>query len=418
VQALLPEDEGWDVWIEWYEQRLRGKSRGENYELIFASVPPEEWGKGPRAANAWIRAHLPRSESDNLKAPVEPESLKQQAALYTFRLSDGRIAVTPEDARPDDREATRDFLDESRRKAAELRERLVRVQADTRLQRTLALLDERLAPPIESIRIGLVLSSLRSLESDVRAYDTEEGRREHAVDLVAGLDDLAGTVRDFASQFPRSREIVANQVALELVEDPQALDAALRACESLAVAAESHQELIDHYTPEALREPKEAAESARTTADRAKQVGLRLLTAANFGRMVAQTREIAVESWDEARKQIPKAVGKAATNVVLAGPALALGLWAGHGGLTLLLEAAGAIAAINGAVGHPGGAFDRLLKTIERVSAKKPAAEVRNSRPSATQETSSKRKTQKKAGTKPTPSKRKPENGARQEPKG
>jgi hypothetical protein len=107
--------------------------------------------------------------------------LGQQAALYTFRLAEGRIAVSPEDARPEDREATRDFLDESRRKAAELRERLVRVQADTRLQRTLTLLDERLAPPIKEIRVGLVLSSLRSLQSDVRAHDTEEGRKEHAV---------------------------------------------------------------------------------------------------------------------------------------------------------------------------------------------------------------------------------------------
>ena len=62
LQALLPDDEGWDVWIEWYEQRLRGKSRGENYELIFANVPPEEWDKGPRAANAVVcdcRDHLP-----------------------------------------------------------------------------------------------------------------------------------------------------------------------------------------------------------------------------------------------------------------------------------------------------------------------------------------------------------------------
>ena len=95
----------------------------------------------------------------------------------------------------------------------------MRVQVDTRLQRTVGLLDDRLTPPIESIRVGLVLSSLRSLESDARAYDGEEGRKEHAPNLIAALDDLAGTVRDFASQFPRSREILDNQIALELVEE-------------------------------------------------------------------------------------------------------------------------------------------------------------------------------------------------------
>ena len=62
VAALLI-DEDWDVWIDWYEERLDGGSRGEAYEVVFASVPREEWDKGPAAANAWIKGHLPREES-------------------------------------------------------------------------------------------------------------------------------------------------------------------------------------------------------------------------------------------------------------------------------------------------------------------------------------------------------------------
>jgi hypothetical protein len=93
---------------------------------------------------------------------------------------------------------------------------------------------------------------------------------------------------------------------------------------------------------------------------------------AYFSRIAAQAREIAGDSWGEVRKRFPKALGKAAANALVAGPALALGLWAGHNGLRMLLDAAGAIAAINGAVGHPGGAFDRLLKTVERVGVRSP----------------------------------------------
>jgi hypothetical protein len=59
LRATLPKDEDWDVWIDWYEERLRGGSRGEDYELIFASVPQEDWDKGPAAINGWIREHLP-----------------------------------------------------------------------------------------------------------------------------------------------------------------------------------------------------------------------------------------------------------------------------------------------------------------------------------------------------------------------
>jgi hypothetical protein len=213
-----------------------------------------------------------------------------------------------------------------------------------------------------------VLSSLRSLESDVRAYDTEEGRKEHAADLIAALDDLAGTVRDFVSQFPRIREIVANQMALELVEEPWALETAIRASEHLAVAAASHPELVDSQAPGSLREPRESAEVVGTTADQAKLVGLRLLTVANFGRIVAQARDLAVASWDEARREIPKAAGKAAAGVMLGGTGLALGHWVGHEGLSLVLGTALAIQQINDAVSKRGGAFDRLQKTFERIA--------------------------------------------------
>jgi hypothetical protein len=57
----LRADEDWDVWTSWYEERLRGGSRGEAREFVLASVPTNEWDKGPAAANAWIRAHMPET---------------------------------------------------------------------------------------------------------------------------------------------------------------------------------------------------------------------------------------------------------------------------------------------------------------------------------------------------------------------
>jgi hypothetical protein len=273
------------------------------------------------------------------------------------------------------------------------------VQVDVRLQRTLVLLDERLSPPIESIRPGLVLSSLRALESDVRAYDTEEGRKEHAPDLIAALDDLSGTVRDFVSQFPRTREIVANQIALELVEEPQALEAAIRASEDLAAAAASHPELVDSRAPDSLREPKESAEGVGTTADQAKLVGLRLLTTANFVRIVAQARELAVASWDEARKEIPKAAGRAAARAVVLGGTGLFAHWMGHDPLQLVLATEIAIQRTNDAVGRRGGLFDRLQKTFKRIATLKPPAEADASspvrKPAARRKTTKKKKAKK-----------------------
>jgi hypothetical protein len=60
LRAALPAREDWDVWFDWYEERVRGGSRGEDYELIFVSIPPDSWNQGPAEANAWISAELAR----------------------------------------------------------------------------------------------------------------------------------------------------------------------------------------------------------------------------------------------------------------------------------------------------------------------------------------------------------------------
>jgi len=68
LKAALPAEQDWDVWIDWYEERLRGGSRGEAYEVVFASVPLDVWDKGPAAANAWIREHLPSPAVDEQRS--------------------------------------------------------------------------------------------------------------------------------------------------------------------------------------------------------------------------------------------------------------------------------------------------------------------------------------------------------------
>jgi hypothetical protein len=72
LQARLGDYADWEVWIRWYQERLDGGSRGEAYEWVFATVPPETWDQGPAAANAWIKAHLPKDVTPppNLPPPL------------------------------------------------------------------------------------------------------------------------------------------------------------------------------------------------------------------------------------------------------------------------------------------------------------------------------------------------------------
>jgi hypothetical protein len=55
LRNVLQTGKDWEIWIDWYRERLRGGSRGDAFELVVASVPQEVKGE---AANAWIREHL------------------------------------------------------------------------------------------------------------------------------------------------------------------------------------------------------------------------------------------------------------------------------------------------------------------------------------------------------------------------
>lgn len=87
LRSALPKVQDWDVWFDWFEQRLRGGSRGEAHEILFAIAPPQLWDEDAAAANAWIREHL-------LKGASLPKPLDNLPSAFTYAWNAaGRIAV-------------------------------------------------------------------------------------------------------------------------------------------------------------------------------------------------------------------------------------------------------------------------------------------------------------------------------------
>lgn len=78
VKAALPLKDDWDVWINWYEDRLAGRVHSEQYEHVFASVPNEVWDRGPAAANRWIKEHLPKEDVSSSESNEEILARLQQ----------------------------------------------------------------------------------------------------------------------------------------------------------------------------------------------------------------------------------------------------------------------------------------------------------------------------------------------------
>jgi hypothetical protein len=53
-QAMREDDNGWEVWIEWYEDRINGAKRPEGHDFAFVEAPSELWGGDGRELNAWM----------------------------------------------------------------------------------------------------------------------------------------------------------------------------------------------------------------------------------------------------------------------------------------------------------------------------------------------------------------------------
>ena len=65
----LPEIEGWQVWIDWYEARLTGESSDERIAFDLMRIRKEDWAQGPTHVNAII-AKLVETEPDPLISAI------------------------------------------------------------------------------------------------------------------------------------------------------------------------------------------------------------------------------------------------------------------------------------------------------------------------------------------------------------
>ena len=363
--TLLSADRDWQVWIDWYEARLAGDATHppiEALEVARATIPDRIWRQGPAAVNAEIKQLI-----------AEHQTLQQRPAAFQFRIVDDKIDALPDDARPIDPETAQDFYDEAKRKGQELRDRSQRAQVDENIRAHIDLLLARLGSSYADMRPGLVLSVLRSLESDVRAYDGEEGRKELSAALLSGVFDLTESVRDLCAIFPRSREIEAEAVSLDL---PLERMAELRNAIESAVAKVSHSDGVTEGGRNAVNASAADLAHQRGLAEDAKQSAYFLVDFANFtraglkhlkatGRTVGgELGGLGVDGWRAVRRGAPKGIERGAAH---ASKALVVG-----GVAALMYWLGGDIAAL-GTMVAPYVPLHEMLETMSGAGSETPA---------------------------------------------
>ncbi len=269
LKAALPPGEDWEVWTRWYDERLAGApSRGEAYELAFATVPLPEWEAGYAAANRWIKEHLPPEPQPVELPPIESLPAQIFAAVQFSEGGAGPIDVVRDPATSDPTEAEdqREHYTEARRKALHLQSLGGNTLGD--LQQPVAQLLEVMPDDMGALSIVKLWHRANTLRKRLVDHElaVERQRPGSEPDPAMLAYAAAGPLRDFVESY--NIFIVGDAKGREL--DRKSLgpgererdEAAIAAMESVIAALRSTPDVATEAVSEILQELSNAAKSA------------------------------------------------------------------------------------------------------------------------------------------------------------
>lgn len=316
----------------------------------------------------------PQEQTFSPQREAVAEGLKQTSASYSFGFRNGLLEAHPQMEAPGHPDLAADIHAEVLDKLQDAQTRLG--NAPARIRSTVERLVVALGPELGSVKPGILLMRSRSLEADIAAYDTEEGRSEIFPDSLSILKDLDSSLQDLKGCFPQLVEIEATRLAQGLLD--AGVDEALHSMAGMRDAAATSG-IMTFSAVEALKAGEPDIQSvrdillqttdlsvrAKAIKERAAIAGQMLLDYRNFAASVlreassslmvsraaktfskarADFEKVGSESWDQAVKAIPPAIGKgvargveevtsAAIKTGAVGLAYTIGGWLGALGL-------------------------------------------------------------------------------------
>ncbi len=221
MRAALPDDQHWQVWIDWYEARLAGRPTSEAYDLAFVKVPEEEWRKGPAAGNAWIAANLAKLPKETLRDIGDILArIRKDPAGAPIRIVNGKAAIESNESDDDFAIAaqpqTQQLLARARVRAAAAREHAFKLSNQRGFENIASDVDEfsRLLSGdanllAENISIAWELSSSIGAFAE-RDEEVKSGRGGLTPQMDAGpreaIDQLLTASAALIRRFPTARE--------------------------------------------------------------------------------------------------------------------------------------------------------------------------------------------------------------------
>ena len=329
-------DASWGLWNQWYQALLPAADRprsafGEAADIEIAAQPNVFWERDSHAVMRAIEEIIERHRG--MQDKDEGEVLGQRPANHAFRPKNGKLAAEPQLSTSVHGDVAADIREEIVEKAQAAAERLARSNTPQRVRQTIERVRLGLGQSISDVRAGVIQMRARTLEADLDAYDTANGRAELSEDAFAMLKDLSASLDDLLGCYPQLAEIEAERVAQKLAEADTAevIDQMRKIRET---AEESN--IVDRSSVDALREgdadladaqeilDSAGSENAKRSASVARNriAGAKLLVTRNFVaaaiRMGAkEAGEFGGKTWGEFKTHAPAPLAKTATAVAV-----------------------------------------------------------------------------------------------------
>jgi Xaa-Pro aminopeptidase len=211
AHLLAQKDENWQVWVDWYERIVAGKSASLDVEKAYVFLDdPTLWEKGHTAVNAAIKKKLEEVEEPLTAPPPSPPTVPPQSpAAIEPQWNGDTLGLPTERGRGDLTDADliaalrslKDGLLETAKDAAD------ESNLDRRITRTLNRLADKIpdaeVPPQHVI---FTLGHAQEKLVDLQATVIEQASTALAADYQSLMRQFDRAVR----QFPRWREYVRN----------------------------------------------------------------------------------------------------------------------------------------------------------------------------------------------------------------
>jgi hypothetical protein len=282
AEALRAANEDWDVWIDWYENRLAGRVHEEARELAYVDIDETLWNQGPAIVNAAIKQRIEELEQETPPIAAIPP---QEPLATRFGINAaGLIDVIPDPPVPGnaDDALQREFYAEMSVKAGELIALGSNQLGD--LNGPSQRFQDALKNRIEDVSIPGLWSRANTLRIRLRAHDLSLNSAEpdtaRLPPLVAEtLRDLVHTWNIFNIGDAKGREL--DEIRLG-PEEVQAAKQVVAAGAPVIAALKDSENVATPAAMEAVAEQAEAAKAAPPGIDGDQANELSRKTTGNF----------------------------------------------------------------------------------------------------------------------------------------